>query len=161
MKKTERKTEDTKSFLLVPNTVLALTHLPSLTERDETDSPTLVEFTCVDKLLYLTMSKRFEYFKKTKTPNKVGSTYYDSHKDIASLCGVSVKTVTRFIKKWKDHGYIEYVNFIGNQANYTKIVNLFPNDGAATPKQAKIEEVDDFLNRVYIDPEDDQEWRGY
>jgi len=161
MKKPSTNKESSKPFLMVHNDILAMTHLPSLTEKDEDGKPTQVEFTCTDKLLYLTMCKRFEHFNATKVPNKVGSTYYDSHSAVAKLCGVSTKTVTRFVKKWKEHGYIDYVNFIGNQANYTTIVNLETKEATVNPVVQPKQDEDYFLGRVYVNPEDEQEWRGY
>lgn len=157
-------------FLKVPNDILKLTHLPSRVEVNEVGNFVMVEFTATDKLLYLTMKKRFEYFKATEKPNKVGSTFWNTHADIASMCGVSVKTVTRFVKKWKEHGYIDYVNFAGNHANYTVFEDIIPpTELMVTNKTAPVvvapveipNEFEYFANRNYTDPEDDHEWRGY
>jgi hypothetical protein len=161
MKKPSTRKEQSKTFLMVHDDILAMTHLPSLTEIDENGKPTQVEFTCTDKLLYLTMSKRFEFFTSEKQLNKVGSSYYDSHGDIARMCGVSTKTVTRFVKKWKDHGYIDYVNFIGNKANYTMIINLESKEGTEPVVPQPTQDEDYFSDRVYVNPEDEQDWRGY
>lgn len=158
-------------FLKVPNDILKLTHLPSRVEVNEVGNFVMVEFTATDKLLYLTMKKRFEYFKATEKPNKVGSTFWNTHADIASMCGVSVKTVTRFVKKWKEHGYIDYVNFAGNHANYTVFEDIIPPTGLMVTNKtttpvvvAHVEipnEFEYFANRNYTAPEDDHEWRGY
>lgn len=160
MKKEDRKEKDT-SFLMVPNDILSISSVPSLTEVDSDGKPTLIELTCTDKILYLTMKKRFDYFTSTKTPNKIGSSYYDSHGDVAKLCGVSSKTVTRFIKKWKDHGYIDYINFIGNKCNYTRFVDILRPHTDIVPVAAEKEDEDYFTARTYVNPEDEQEWRGY
>lgn len=157
--------EDRDLFLKVPNEILKLTHIPSRVEVDVNGKPIMVEFGASDKLIYLTMKKRFDYFGATQKPNSVGSTYYDTHIEIAIMCGVSKKTVTRFVKKWKDHGYIDYVNYASNRANYTMFEPI-PLDGTPTVLVSKgiIEipnEQEYFAERVYIDPEDDTEWRSY
>jgi hypothetical protein len=150
-------------FLKIPNDILKLTHIPSRVEVSDVGNPVMVDFTTTDKILYLTMKKRFEFFKATGKPNKVGSTFWDTHADVAFMCGVSVKTVTRFIKKWKEHGYIDYVNFAGNHNNYTVFEDIVVND-KNTCEVLPVETSNDFecfVNRNYINPEEDQEWRGY
>lgn len=160
---TEKK--ETETFLKVPNDILKLTHIPSRVEVDESGKPLMVEFSSSDKLIYLTMKKRFDYFAETGKPNKIGSTYYDTHAEVAAMCGVSAKTVTRFVKKWKDHGYIDYVNYASNRANYTMFEPI-PLDGTPTILVARgiveiPDEEDYFSSRGYTDPEDDTEWRSY
>lgn len=153
---TEVRKEDT--FLKIKDEVLRLTHIPSRIVSVD-GVPELVEFTTTDKIIYSLMKKRFDYFKSSQKPNSIGSSYYDSHGDVASLCGVSLKTVTRFIKKWKTHGYIDYVNYAGNRANYTMFEDI-PTDGTPTVLIAKgVVEIPDeqeyFASRSYVDPEDD------
>ncbi len=156
---TEVKKENKELFLKVPKELLKLTHIPSRIEVDISGKPVMVEFSANDKLIYLTMKNRFDHFKSSQKPNSIGSSYYDSHGDVASMCGVSLKTVTRFIKKWKTHGYIDYVNYAGNRANYTMFEDI-PTDGTPTILVAKgvveiPEEQEYFASRSYVDPEDD------
>lgn len=111
-------------FLKLPNKVLALRTVPSKLFVDEKGIPIQVEVTCIDKVVYTHMKKRFDYFKENKKDNHKGSSYFDKQKEIALACGVDVKTVTRLVKKWKDHGYLDYEKGFGNRINYTKIDSL-------------------------------------
>jgi hypothetical protein len=114
--------EDT--YLKLTDKMLALRTVPSKLLVDENGLPIQIEVTCIDKVVYTYMKKRFDFFKSRKADNHKGSSYFDKQKEIAEACGVDIKTVTRLVKKWKDNGYINYEKGFGNRINYTKIDSL-------------------------------------
>lgn len=78
-----------------------------------------VSVTLMDKVLFIHMKSRYDWFTK----NKGG--YYESYQQVADAVGVDKKSVARFVQKWKEHGYIEYYNGAGNRVNYTKMDCMF------------------------------------
>lgn len=82
----------------------------------ENGVPERFEFTGTDKLIYAYMKIRFDYCAKAGIP------YMETHAEVAEAVGVNVKTISRFSKKMKTHGFFEYTNNnAGNRVHYTTI----------------------------------------
>lgn len=122
------KKEKEDNFLMLPNNILSLRKVKSKTVVGDDGEPVMVDVTAQDKIVYTYMKKRFYFFKATKKDNKKGSSYFDKQKEIASACGVDVKTVQRVVAKWMEHGYIEHVKGYGNRINYTKMLDWLSDD---------------------------------
>lgn len=103
------------------------------------EEPEQVEITVLDKVLFVYMRSRFVYFTKN-------GAYYDSYQQVADAVGVEKKTVSRFVHKWKTHGYIDYFNGGGNRLNYTKFDSIF---NLRQPE--RIGDVPDYLLDVPMD----------
>lgn len=82
--------------------------------------PEKVEVTLLDKVIFVYMKNRYDYFTNSK-----GGKYYESYQQIAEPLGIDKKSVSRFVQKWKTHGYIDYFNGAGNRVNYTKMDCMF------------------------------------
>lgn len=81
--------------------------------------PQRLEFTSSDKLIYTYIKTRFDFYQA------IGDDYMETQQDIASAVGVDVKTVSRFMKKMKTHGFIDYsTNNVGNRVLYKFVLDL-------------------------------------
>ena len=116
MSKEEKK--DKKRFIMLDHELLKYKETKSrlVYVGDELET---VSVTLLDKVLFIYMKTRYEWFTK----NRKG--YYESYQQIADGVGVEKKSVARFVQKWKDHGYIDYFNGAGNRVNYTKMDCMF------------------------------------
>lgn len=113
----KKKEDKEPSFIQLHHTILKQRHILSRCVFVDGD-PEEVEITILDKVLFVYMRSRYVYFI-----TKNG--YYESYQQIADAVGVDKKTVTRFVQKWKTHGYIDYFNGGGNRLNYTKFDSIF------------------------------------
>lgn len=110
--------------------------------------PEEVEVTLLDKVIFIHMKNRYDYF----TSRKDGK-YYESYQQIAEPLGIDKKSVARFVQKWKSHGFIEYYNGAGNRVNYTKLDCMFL--GALGKEPENEDQSRDILKHLLEVPMDD------
>lgn len=118
MSKLENKVKE-QSFIMLQHRVLQYKYTKSRLVFVD-GKPEEVEVTLLDKVIFIHMKNRYDYF----TSSKVGK-YYESYQQIAEPLGIDKKSVARFVQKWKSHGFIEYYNGAGNRVNYTKLDCMF------------------------------------
>jgi predicted transcriptional regulator len=105
-------------YYCVDKNIMKLRHLYSKICIDN-NTPQRVEFSALDKLIYTYIKTRYDFCIALEED------YMETQQDIASALGVDVKTVSRFMKKMKTHGFIDYsTNNVGNRVLYKFIMDL-------------------------------------
>jgi len=148
-----KKESKEPNFIKLHNHILKITQVASRCVLVD-GSPEMVYVTLTDKILYVFMKSRYDYFTKVR-----GGNYFESYQQIADAVGVDKKSVARFVHKWKSHGFIDYFNGGGNRLNYTRFDYLF---GEYVAPTTIVDEVPEYLQSV---PDDDSgyipEFSGY
>ena len=143
------KEEDKKDLPFIKLHLCVVKHKTCVSRLVHEDGiPEIVDVTLLDKVIFLYMRGRYEYF----TTKKSGK-YYESYQQIAEALNIDKKSVARFVQKWKTHGYIDYFNGAGNRVNYTKIDCMF-SDAYAINQQSNVEFVSEppsYLQNIPID----------